>query len=342
MATMKDIARKSGVSLGTVSNVLNNLPSVKPKNRDKVIAAVNELGYSENLTARTLRTRLSKSIGLIIPSITNPFYPEFARGVEDAAREAGFTVFLCNNDRDGEKERKYIKELCSKSVDGIILIRPTIDNDEADAILERCALVFVGKNRHIENRKTAQYSTIDIDERGGTEKAMNLLYKNGHYKIAFINIGSADSISVQGRYNSYIQYMEDKKLEFRKEYMVEGDYTCDGGYAAMMKLLTLRDPPTAVFCANDIMAFGAIKACLDIGCKVPDDISIIGFDNIDLAKNWTPSLTTLNQPKYEIGQKSVFMLLEQLRRRANGTPKGETIRYNVELIKRDSVGKNLQ
>lgn len=336
--TMKDIAKKAGVSLGTVSNVLNHLSSVKPQNYEKVMAAVRDLDYTTNMTARALRTKQSGNIGLIIPSITNPYYPELARGVEDAASDAGLTVFLCNDDREEKKERGYIDALLTKMVDGIILVKPTLTTKEANAIRKQCGLVLVDRSVHMRNTKG--HGVIDVDDWDGVEKAMRLLHQNGHTKIGFIN-GLMETVSSRNRFNAYKRYLRQHRLPFLAKYVVPGNWTYDSGYEAARTLMALPHPPTAIVCANDIMAFGAMKAFQDKGLRIPEDVSVVGFDNIALSNVWSPALTTLNQPKYDIGRKSVSMLLEQIGQGCDGTTiEGCSALFDIELIIRSSVGIN--
>ena len=212
MATIKDVARVAGVSLGTVSNVLNGKNNVRPGNKRKVYDAMKEVGFHYNMTASALRTKTTKNIGLIIPSITNPYYPELARGVEDAARREGLTVFLCNDDRDTEKERAYIKALLSKGVDGIILLKPRLEYGELLDVKERTSLVLGDASIDIRN----EFHVVNADDVQGVICAMNFLGQNGHKQIAMIT-GMMESYSSQCRLDAYKRYLESRKLRYRPE-----------------------------------------------------------------------------------------------------------------------------
>lgn len=334
MATMKDVAKAAGVSLGTVSNVLNNVPTVTEENRQKVLKAIKELKFIPNTAARTLKTKTSKSIGLIIPDITNPFYPELARGVEDAAKKAGFTVFLCNNDRDVQKEREYIRVLIEKNVDGIILVKPNISNNEIDELLEKCEVVLVD----ISNITDREYDIVNVDDYHGTLNALNILYDYGHKRIGFIT-GLLEAQSSKYRYEAYIDFLKEKGIAFDEALVKKGSYDWYSGYKAGSELLRLLDPPTAIFASNDLMAVGVLKAAKERMLNVPYDLSVMGCDDIDMASLCSPQLTTVRQPKYEIGTASVELLLGRMNTADRSkSRKGRKIELKTEVIMRESVG----
>lgn len=328
---MKDVAREAGVSLGTVSNVLNNKNTVLAENRRKVMKAVERLGFRSNLVARTLKTKTSSDIGLIIPNINNPFYPELARGVEDAANEAGFTVLLCNDDRNADKERSYINSLITKNVSGIILLKPQISFAEIDDISRRMAVILVD----VGAPPGASYNIVNVDDRGGITRALEHLYENGHRRIAFVK-GLDDSLSSLDRAEAYTDFLVRKRLRVRDDFVCQGKYSWMGGYEAARRLLSLPNSPTAIMAANDLMAIGCIKGAQEMGLDVPGDVSVVGFDNLDLTNLCSPRLTTVNQPKYEMGTKSVELLL----RRINNGKKagGEKVVLHTEIVVRESVG----
>lgn len=329
MATVKDVAREAGVSLGTVSNVLNGRDSVKPRNRERVYEAMKKLGFHYNMTASALRTKTTKNIGLILPTIINPFYPELARGVEDEARKAGFTVFLCNSDRDKEKEQQYIDALLSKGVDGIILLKPQLDREKLKALNEQTALVV----EDWENGDDKNLASVNIDGSLSIIQGMNLLAQYGHRKIAFIS-GLMESHSSRSEMNAYRKSLDSWNIPFRPEYVAHGDYTWKSGLEAAKKLMELENPPTAVFAANDMMAIGAIKAAQSRGDRVPDDISVIGIDDIEMGMLCTPSLTTIHQPKYEVGVEA-FRLLHGMLRGEEGDSR--QVLLKTKTVLRESV-----
>lgn len=332
MATIKDVARVAGVSLGTVSNVLNGKNSVRPGNKRKVYNAMKEVGFHYNMTASALRTKTTKNIGLIIPSITNPYYPELARGVEDAARREGLTVFLCNDDRDTEKERAYIKALLSKGVDGIILLKPRLEHSELLEVKERTSLVLGDASIDIRN----EFHVVNADDVQGVICAMNFLGQNGHSQIAMIT-GMMESYSSQCRLDAYKRYLESRKLCYRPEYVVSGNYSWKSGCRLAKQLMSLPDPPTAIFAANDMMAIGAMKGVQTMRYRIPQDISIIGYDDIEMSNLSNPALTTVHQPKYNMGTECLKMLHACI----NGKESMDTtkrITLENHLIIRESVG----
>lgn len=333
MATMKEVAKEAGVSLGTVSNVLNNVPTVTEVNRIKVSNAIKKLKYRPNAAARILKTNVSKSLGLVIPDITNPFYPELARGVEDAAKEYGYSVFLCNNDRNSGKEKEYIDALLEKSVDGMILVKPNLKADELKEIQQICSVVLVDAD----DTTGFQCDLINVDDYNGAISALDLLYRYGHTRIAFIS-GQLESRSSVCRQEAYFKYMKEHNIKIDKSLIIKGEYDWKSGYDCAMKLISKSNPPTAIFAANDLMAIGAMKAVKELKLNVPEDVSVIGYDDIDMASLCTPQLTTVRQPKYEAGTASVKTLLEKLKSSASEKKKNTVTVLKTEIVIRESVG----
>ena len=319
-------------SLGTVSNVLNGKNNVRPGNKRKVYDAMKEVGFHYNMTASALRTKTTKNIGLIIPSITNPYYPELARGVEDAARREGLTVFLCNDDRDTEKERAYIKALLSKGVDGIILLKPRLEYGELLDVKERTSLVLGDASIDIRN----EFHVVNADDVQGVICAMNFLGQNGHKQIAMIT-GMMESYSSQCRLDAYKRYLESRKLRYRPEYVVSGNYSWISGCRLAKQLMSLPDPPTAIFAANDMMAIGAMKGVQTMGYRIPQDVSIIGYDDIEMSNLSNPALTTVHQPKYNMGTECLKMLHACING-SEGMDTTKRITLENHLIIRESVG----
>ncbi len=331
---MKDVAHAAGVSLGTVSNVLNRMPSVTKENRGKVEEAIKRLNYRPNSAARTLKTNASHSIGLIIPDIINPFYPEVSRGVEDVAMRNGYALLLCNNDRNREKERKYIDYLIEKQADGIILVKPSITPQEIVEIQARCAVVLVDAPGEAE----PACDFVDVDDFRGSLNAMKMLCDLGHRRIAFIE-GIA-SKSGSSRHEAYLRGLRDCGIEVDYALIKKGAYDWHSGHTCTTELLRMPDRPTAIFAANDLMAIGAIKAIHDRGLKVPEDISVLGYDDISMAALCQPALTTVRQPKYEIGSCSANLLLKRIAAaNAQDAYPFQNIILETELLIRDSVGR---
>lgn len=306
MANIKDVALEAGVSVGTVSNVLNQKKHVKKEKEERVLAAIEKLGFQYNLTAKTLRTQKSNDIGLILPNIRNPYYPEVARGIEDKAQEKGLSVFLCNTDRNKAKEREYIRSLLAKNIRGLIIVKHQLPDEELLELCQTIPLVLADENPHTASRY--KISSINNDDFGGIQAGLKYLQNNGHKKLGFI-YGLNDSYSSTCRYRGFIDYCLEHGIEIFDQYIINGNYSMDGGYKAALKILKCAELPTAILAANDLMAIGAMRAFQEKGLNVPEDISIMGYDDINFANIVTPALTTIHQPTYELGIKSVELLL---------------------------------
>lgn len=330
MATVKDVARVAGVSLGTVSNVLNGKVSVKQETKEKVYDAMKTLNFQYNMNASALRTKTTKNIGLIIPTIVNPYYPELARGVEDVLNHENFTLFLCNSDRNVEKEQQYVDALLSKGTDGLILVKSRLSEVALQQIATRTALVLVDHD----GGKTDLYSQVNVDDVSGIIQGMNLLRQYGHKKIAFIS-GLQDAYSSICRIKTFHDCFSKWGETCPPEYIVEGNFSWNSGYMAAENLLALPNPPTAIFAANDIMAMGAIRAICDKGFHVPEDISVLGYDDIEFCNLSVPPLTTIHQPKYQVGAEAARLMFKMLNKQEAFE---KSIVMQTRIVIRTSVG----
>lgn len=331
MVSMKDVAQKAGVSIGTVSGVLNGKKTIKAENYQKVMDAVKKLDYKPNMVARSLRTNTSGSIGLIIPDITNPYYPELARGVEDVVREAGVTLFLCNSDRDPNKEWEYAQALAQKQVDGIIIVKPLQSLERLTLLKESCKLMLVDGT----DWRLKDFDLVNVDNQAGATGAISLLLENGHRDIAFIG-GVVESQSMHDRLAAYRSVMAAHGLACRPEWVRECAYSWCDGRKTVRELLEADGPrPTAIFVASDIIALGVIRGIFECGLRVPDDISVCGFDDIAMAEMSLPALTTVRQPKYEIGKRSAQLLLQKICGEGTGVVH-ELL--ETTIVHRDTVG----
>ncbi len=331
MVTQKDVAKKAGVSSMTVSRVINNQPNVKEETRRKVLKAIKELGYYPNTLARGLNTNKLFSIGIVIPFTSHlfstPYYVELLTGIEKACAEYNYEmVFLPKKDEISPVD--YCKLYYERKADGLLIIAPAINDEQIKKIEENkipCVLIdgrFKGKN----------ILFVDGDNVKGGFLATEYLIKKGHKKIGFIS-GWWFVRNTQDRLKGYKKALKKYSIKILPEYIVKGDFSEEAGYNGMNYLLNLKEKPTAVFCANDLMAIGAIKAVNQKGLKVPDDISIIGFDNIKLTEYYEPAITTIKQFAKEKGYKAVQLLLGLINNKKN--LKSEI--FDVELIERDSV-----
>ncbi|ACL69215.1 LacI family DNA-binding transcriptional regulator [Halothermothrix orenii] len=329
--TIKDIAKKANVSVTTVSRVLNNKPDVSEKTKSKILKIINELGYNPNGVARGLVLNRTHTIGLIIPDIRNPFFPEVARGIEDKAKEYGYSVIYCNTDNKKEEEKKAVELLLNKRVDGIILSLSMNNRDELDRIKKQgCPIVQI--DRKVPD---ANYPTVTIDNLISAYNATKHLINLGHKYIAHIT-GNLDTKTGQDRLNGYKKAMHERGIHISQEWIIEGDYSKESGYKNMKRILNLKNRPTGIFIANDLMAIGAYKAVFESKLNIPEDISIIGHDDIELASLVNPELTTMAQPKYEMGKHAARLLIQEIE--GSDQDNNQNILLNTELVVRGSTG----
>ena len=276
-------------------------------------------------------TKKTKSIGLIIPDVRNPFFTDLARGAEDIANERGYSIFFCNTDDDFKKEIKYIKTLIEKQVDGIALAGAAVRNKEYEEKMN-IKIPIVSLDRDVYFKGII--GKIGVDNFSGAYDAVNHLIKLGHRKIMFLS-GQLNIKLSMDRLDGYKKALSDNNIEYNKELVVVGRYSNDFGYESIRKI-TIDKDVTAIFCANDLIAIGAMKALKEKGINIPDDISIVGFDDINIASLVTPSLTTIRQPSYDIGYMAIESLINILEGKKNSN---NNIEIKLELIIRESTKK---
>ncbi len=313
--SMRDVAAHAGVSVSTVSRVLNDGAYVDASTRERVQAAIGELGYRPNLLARGFRRSETRTIGLLVPDNTNPFFGGLARAIEQEGFAAGYSVVLCNSDLSPAKQLAYIDVLLAKQVDGLILAAPGLvpDGDEP-TLLDRviadgtpCVLV----DRSSED---APIDQVLVDQRQGGYDVGAYLTGLGHRRLACL-VGPSDRTASAGRIAGFRQALADAGITLPPEAVVRGNGQFDGGEAAMETLLARGVDFTAVFAFNDLTAIGAIAALQRHGLRVPDDVSVVGFDDIFMATAVFPPLTTVAQPIPEVGRESVRLLLARIANR---------------------------
>ncbi len=323
MAKIGDVAKRAGVSVGSVSRVINDHPSVSPATRERVERAVRELGYVPNAIAGSLRSRRSKMVGLIIPDVTNPFFGELALHVERSARAAGYNVILGNSDNSVDQQRYYLHALAVRRVDGIILVPA----NEISPSFE-FAIPVVGVDREV-----GGYPFVASDNRAGAKSAIEYLRLLGHQLIACVS-GPKGLPAAQERRKGY----EDVALPILRstgadpsQYIVSADFSYDSGYAAARILLEATPRPTAIFASSDQQAIGVLRAAADLGLAAPRDLSIVGFDDIPLANLVTPRLTTVGQPVAEIGVLAMQLLLDLLAGVAAPRPRRHRLATSLQI-----------
>ncbi|MGE5551846.1 MAG: LacI family DNA-binding transcriptional regulator [Bacteroidota bacterium] len=308
-ATIREVAKQAKVSTATVSRVLNGVGYVAEETRNRVLETVTRLGYRPNGIARGLSTKRTRTIGLIISDITNPFFPEIARGVEDVLSAYGYNVILCNTDRDALKEAAYIGLLVEKRVDGIIFasIRPKMIDP---AELDRHGIPWVLAGLSLPG---IDRDCVVVDNVLGAYQATQHLLRLGHRRIGHISGPLGESVSAD-RLQGFKMALANYGLSSDDLPIVEADHKQAGGYTATLKMLDCRPPVTAVFVGNDAMAIGTLEAAYDRGLQVPKDLAVVGFDDIAIASLHTIQLTTVAQPKTEIGAVATRMLLDKIER----------------------------
>jgi len=326
--TIVDVAREADVSAQTVSRVINNKGEVSPATRTLVQDVIGRLGYRPNSIARGLVTNRTSTFGLVVPDIANPFFPEIARGAEDTARARGYSIFLCNTGEVPEREVEVLQALEDKQVEGVILCSSRLPDERLLPRLSRHrAVVLV--NRAIPGELAG---TVRVEDAQGARMALEHLLANGCRVIGFL-AGPPISHSARERLRGYREALEAAGRTVDPHLTVPCTPFSEGGYEAATQLLSARPELDALVCYNDLVAVGALRACADLGRRVPDDIAIVGCDDIPLAELVTPALTTLRVSKYDIGRAATLMLLERILGR---TDQGE-ICLQPELIVRAST-----
>ena len=301
-ATIKDIAKKAGVSYATVSRALNGKYGVRASTRELVLAVARRMGYRPNAIARGLVTRRTMTLGLIVPDIRNPFFPEVAGGVEDAARDAGYGVLLCNSNWQKASEREYVALLAGRRVEGIILA-PISRAEEpiADPAAATLPVVYVASTPRDTTR-----SYVVIDNVRGALLATKRLLDASRAPVAFI--GSRESADDE-RFAGYRRALEEHGMPCEDRFVRLGDMRLEGGHRLFLRMIEDGDRPRSVFAENDLMALGCLQAARECGLRVPEDVAIIGFDDIPFASFPEVQLTTIRQPTYDMGRMAVDILL---------------------------------
>jgi LacI family transcriptional regulator len=327
---MAHVAREAGVSLMTVSRVINDKEGVSQATRGRVRAVIERLGYRPSDIARGLVTKRTGTLGLVMPDVSNPFFAEVARGAEHIAYDAGYNVFLCNTGEDTQRELEVLRSLEEKRVDGIVVCSSRLEDSALEeAIGGHLATVLV--NRRLEN---AGVGIVVIDDVAGGQMTTNHLLQAGHRAIGFL---SGPPISHSGRWRAegYRTALEAAGVAHNPEWMSHCVPMVEGGRETARAFLSAHPELTALFCHNDLVAIGALQACVDLGRMVPDDVAIVGFDDIPLAALVSPALTTCLVPRYDLGSAAMRLLLDKI----NGcsSEEREEVVFQPELVIRASA-----
>lgn len=330
--TIRDVATRAGTSVSTVSRVLTRTGPVAEETRRRVMEAIAELDYKPNALARGLVQKRTGAIGVVLPDVSNPFCAEVLRGMGDVAAMHGFHLLLVNSDLSLSKEAEGLAVLQEKQVDGVVYT--------SGAVTPEHRTIFRALRRPVVLAATydpeGEFAGVLVDSRRGAAMAVQFLADLGHRRIGAIHGPLRDPIAGLPRWEGYCDGARSRGLELSPQLAVEGDYRLESGYWAMDRLLNQRELPTAVVAASDLMAIGAMNAIMDRGLRVPEDISVVGFDNIWMAAAVRPSLTTVAQPMYDIGAKTIGMLAKALS--DVGTAEPATLWIQPHMVSRASAG----
>jgi LacI family transcriptional regulator len=303
--TMSDVAREAGVSKMTVSRVVNKKGEISPATREHVLEVISRLGYRPSAIARGLATNRTGTLGLVVPDIANPFFSEIARGVEDPAYESGYNVLLCSTYEDLYRERDVLNSLEEKLVDGLILCSSRLAQDELSATVDNFpAVVLV--NRSVEN---PEVGVVRVDSEFGGRIATEFLLNAGHHSVGFLT-GPSTSLGGGLRVKGYRQALEAAGIAAQPGWEKECQSNVQGGLEAVSKFLPVHPELTALLCFNDLVAVGALQGCTRLGMRVPEDLAIVGFDDIPTAALVTPPLTTCRSPQIKVGNQAMGLLLK--------------------------------
>jgi LacI family transcriptional regulator len=331
--TIYDVAKKAGVSIATVSRVLNNSNFVSEKTRERVKRAMEELNYTPNAIASALTKKSTLTLGLLIPDISNPFFAQLARGVEDASVDFGFNTIICNTDYRFEKETEYIRLLRQKRIDGFI-ISTAYFNDENVINLVKSNIPLVLLGRDIEQEDVLVDVVVSDNVKGGYIATKHLI-ELGHEKIACLLGPPQVKVNVD-REKGYLKAVEEANLKVNSELIAFGEFKVEFGFSKAIEMLSKEDRPTAFFAANDLTAIGVIKAARYMGFEVPEDISVIGYDNTILAEMIDPPLTTVNQQMRKMGYVATELLIKKIKGERHAA---EKVVMDVNLVLRKSTSK---
>jgi LacI family transcriptional regulator len=314
MPTIREVAKLAGVSAITVSRVVNNSDNVNNKTKKRVQAAIRQLGYVPNTLARSLRSRRTCTLALVLTDITNPFWTTVARGAEDAANKAGFGMMLGNTDESEDKQARYITTLLEKQIDGVLFV-PAGNTVSAIRLLHRQGVPVVVMDRRLSGCRS---DVVRCDSEGGAYKLVKLLLSLGHRRIAMLS-GPRNISTAEDRVRGYQKALAEEGVPILPDLMQYGNFTVESGLDMTRQALALTPRPTAIFAGNNLIAIGALKNLQECQVRVPEDMALVGFDDLPVNLTIDPFLTVAKQPAYEMGRGAAELLLARL---AGTAPKG--------------------
>jgi LacI family transcriptional regulator len=332
-ASIKDVAKEAGVSIATVSRVLNDVDVVNEETKKKVTEAIKKLDYRPNIVARSLKTQKTRTIGIVVPDISNQFYPEIVRGAEDVANIYNYNVILCNTDLDSEKEVEYLRVLKEKMVDGVIYMSNSME-DQIIAKLDNLKLPTVLVET---NSKNSDFPSVTIDNEKAAYDATTYLIKKGNKKIAYVGV-NPDLANARGlRFLGYKKALEDNGIEYDDELVQFGGLKATDGRDGMEVIINKVKKIDAAFCCSDEIAMGVINTLREKGINVPEQVDVIGFENIYASSIYYPKLTTIEEPMYDMGSVGMRMLIKLVNKKEI---EQEHYILDYKLIERDSCKRS--
>ncbi|WP_053074961.1 LacI family DNA-binding transcriptional regulator [Ornithinibacillus californiensis] len=326
--TIKDLARETGYSITTISRALNNKKEgVSEETRERILEVARQKNYQPNSFARGLITKKSNLLGLIVPNILNPFFPEICRGAEDEAAQNGYSLIICNSDDQSDKEEKYIRLLKEQQVDGVLLASMNKLTSRSEEFLSASNIPYILMDRGSEDSNS---SRVLLDDFQGGYLAGKHLIEMGHHQIACMT-GPPDVMNSTKRLKGFLQAMDEHDISVPEYYILNGNYHLEDAYVQAKEFFQ-KNKATAIFAANDLMACGIYQAIFELGMSIPNDLSVVGFDDIPFAQVLHPKLTTIRQNTYQMGQDSVRLLIKKI----NKEPV-ESLLYEPTLVIREST-----
>jgi len=332
--TIIDIASLAEVSKSTVSRVINKDKHVNPKTRDKVLSIINELGYVPDNIARSLVTKKTYAIGLIIPDIMNPFYSETSKIIEETLRKLGYSLIICNTNNQSILQKKYMNILMQRKVDGIIFGSVKTNDTNIIKFAEK-GLPYITYHRRLSNNKSNFVISDDIE---GVKIAVKYLANMGHKNIAYITGPISFSTGIN-RLKGFVESRNIFNLNNNSDFIQEGGYSENKSWQATKRLINLTTPPTAIIAANDLMAISALDCILHHGLSVPKDVSLVGYDNINLASHARIQLTTISIDKKNMAKQAAYLLIKEILNKKDVFKKPIQVILQPKLIPRNTTGK---
>lgn len=331
---IRQIAKQAGVSVATVSRVLNHPEHVAPKTREKIEKIIAETEYTPNWFARGLNFNKTGTIGLMIPHILDSVHMEIAKGVEDVAHQKDYIALMCNVEHDAEKERRYLNRLIKRKVDGIVFICSSLENEDFQLVQEQnIPVVLIG-----EHKNSPGFHVVSIDCKQAAKKAVTHLLGNDHKKIAFL-YGSDPKVENEYKIAGYKEALVEAGISIKKEFLRETENSIEGGYLGAKKLMELESPPKAIFTSSDAIAFGAMDAIKDKNLSIPEDVAVMGFNNVRMSNLVEPKLTTIEVPLHKMGIYGARLLFDIIENEENlEQEKPKTILLQTKLKIRKSCG----